>query len=42
MSVMGWFYRKVTRATSSTRIWENILEEDILGEEDRWVVLKNK
>ena len=34
MRVMRWFWRIITRATSRMRIWENLLEEVILGEED--------
>ena len=31
---MWWFWRTLTTETSSMRIQENILEEEILGEED--------
>ena len=41
MRVMRWFWITITRVTPSTRIWDNLLEEEILGEEDGWMVLDN-
>ena len=42
MRVMRWFWRTRARATSSMKIWDNLLDEEILGEEDMQVVPENK
>ena len=35
MRVVRWFWRTITTETSSIRIWENLMEEEILGDKDR-------
>ena len=32
MRMMRWFWRTNTRVTPSMKIWDNLLEEEILGE----------